>query len=88
MPVIDYQATLLKLIDTIQSEYQHAMFITMDEICYGSIKSAEQAGVEERRVKRLLDCIPKEIMDRRRHAVNAAKAAKLRRQADELEKST
>ena len=88
MSAVDYKTTLFKLIDTIESEYQHAMFLGMDAICYGSCESAERTGIEERRVKRLLDAVPKQIMDARKASAKAAKIAELRRQADDLEKAT
>ena len=88
MDELDYKTTLLKLIDVIESEYQHAMAISTDAICYGSCQAAERTGVEERRIKRLLDAIPKPIMDARKKAAIAVKAAELRRQAEELEQQT
>lgn len=76
----------IKLLNAISKALWAISMENMDDICYGSIKSCEESGKELRAIERVVQAIPKDILNEFNAELRKREADKLRQRTDEIER--
>lgn len=74
------------LLEVLSRQLFYAGISSADEICYGSISSSEKAGNEYRYLAKVMEALPKDIIDAFNQEIRKAEADKLRAKANAIER--
>ena len=78
---------LIGLLKEIKRQLNASALSAADEVCYGSEASAKAAGERDRSIRAIHQAVPRGVWDELEAMDKRARAAELRKQADEIENS-